>query len=561
MKTIPLITILALTALVVAGPAIAAPIITVVARTVTQAPGENVGINFREFNGFEVGNGGQVVFGAHVDPSFNTADGIWLNNGTATVRVAKAGVQAPGLPTGVNFSSLTLNASSGPYVDDAGRVTFRGIVTTGPGGVTTDNNKGLWQGTPGSLTPIYRTGIAAPDTPAGAVFSDFFELVSNSSGQVGFRGALKSGVGGVSTTNDVGIWVNEQSAGLRMLAREGSPAPGVSGGRTFQSSLGAGDVMPFTGLQLSDHGQVVFGGRLNDDTRGIWFGDASAGVSLIALGNTQAPGTPAGALFEKTTLARGADRRFGVSPAGNLAFPALLTTGAGGVVSANQHGLWSRVAGTTLLAAREASPAPGLASGVNFSNSGANPFDGAEVNDAGNVVFKAFVAGTGITASNDSAIWTGRLITLQPVVREGQLAPGAPAGFVFGDLATVRPVLNELGQFAFIADAQNAAGTVTRRGLWAWDPGLGLMKIAIQGESLTLAPGVTRTVSTVQGNFDAAFTGARSLNDAGQLVFQATFTDDSQAILKTNVPEPAAALLLGCGGLLLMARQRPTPAC
>ena len=531
-------------------PMHAAPILTPVVRTGVQAPGENAGVTFSGFNGFEIGNGGQVVFGAQVPSGLQ---GIWFNDGTTTVRAAKVATQAPGMPAGVNFSSVTLNASSGPYTDDAGRVAFRATLGTGTGGVTVDNNIGIWQGTAGALAPLYRTGSAAPDTAAGTVFSDFSGPVANRSGQIAFQGFLRGG--GATSTTDLGLWVNSPIAGLRLIAREGSVAVGAGGVRTYQDPGISGDVNPFSYLQVSDGGQVVFAGRLNDDTRGLWIGDTN-GTSLIALGNQQAPGVPAGALFSKTTLAQGGTRSYDLSAAGNFGFAALLVAGAGGVTSANQHGLWARTAASISLIAREGSQAPGLPIGVNFSASGSNPFDGAEVNDAGDISFKAHFAGIGITAGNDSAIWTGLPGALQVVVREGDLAPGAPAGFLFGDLSTVRPILNELGQLAFVADAKNAAGTQTVSGLWLWDPSGGLMSVAMPGDVITLAPGVVRTVSSAGANVDAAFANGRALTDAGQLVFGVVFTDGSQAILKAQVPEPATAALLGCGALLALQRRR-----
>ena len=529
----------------------AAPILTPVVRTGVQAPGESAGVTFTGFNGFEIGNGGQVVFGAQVPSGLQ---GIWFNDGTTTVRAAKVATQAPGMPAGVNFSSVTLNATSGPYTDDSGRVAFRATLTT-TGGVTVDNNIGIWQGAPGALAPLYRTGSAAPDTAAGTVFGDFSGPVSNRSGQIAFQGFLKIGPGGVTSANNLGLWVNSPSAGLRLIAREGSVAVGAGGVRTYQDPGISGDVNPFSYLQVSDGGQVVFAGRLNDDTRGLWIGDTN-GTSLIALGSQQAPGAPAGALFTKTTLAQGGTRSYDLSAAGNFGFAALLATGAGGVTSANQHGLWARTATNIALVAREGSQAPGLPNGVNFSYSGSNPFDGAEVNDAGTMSFKAHFAGAGITAANDSAIWTGQPGALQVIVREGAPAPGAPAGFLFGDLSTVRPILNELGQLAFVADAQNAAGTQTVSGLWLWDPGAGLMSVAMPGDVITLAPGVVRTVSSAGASVDAAFPNGRALTDAGQLVFGVVFTDGSQAILKAQVPEPTAAALVGGAALLALQRRR-----
>ena len=81
--------------------------------------------------------------------------------------------------------------------------------------------------------------------------------------------------------------------------------------------------------------------------------------------------------------------------------------------------------------------APGLPAGVNFSFLAGNP----QLNDAGQVAFSSFLAGTGVGSTNDEAIYRGTTL----VARDGNAAPGLPAGVNFGGLVG-SPQLNEIGR-------------------------------------------------------------------------------------------------------------------
>lgn len=76
------------------------------------------------------------------------------------------------------------------------------------------------------------TGNPAPEIPAGAVFSSLAVPAINDAGQVAFQGSLRVGTGGITDSDDTGIW-SGSGGGLRLLAREGSHAPGTPAGAVF----------------------------------------------------------------------------------------------------------------------------------------------------------------------------------------------------------------------------------------------------------------------------------------------------------------------------------------
>ena len=98
---------------------------------------------------------------------------------------------------------------------------------------STASNAGIWanQGSI-TLTLIAQTGSTAPGT-GGAVFATLGDPVYNNNEDVAFGGTLKVATGLVTTANETGVWASN-SFTLGLLAREGGTAPGT-GGATFAS--------------------------------------------------------------------------------------------------------------------------------------------------------------------------------------------------------------------------------------------------------------------------------------------------------------------------------------
>lgn len=106
--------------------------------------------------------------------------------------------------------------------------------------------------------------------------------------------------------------------------------------------------------------------------------------------------------------------------------------------------------GNLQLVAQEGLPAPGLGAGVDFGVVGG--IEGLSINSSAELVFAAFVTGTGITSDNDTGIWMKNADGLQRVVTEGASAPGAGANSFFGDFETYGGFdvhLNDAGEIAF----------------------------------------------------------------------------------------------------------------
>jgi hypothetical protein len=228
------------------------------------------------------------------------------------------------------------------------------------------------------------------------------------------------------------------------------------------------------------------------------------------------------------------------------------------------------------------------------------------LNDAGQVAYNARLAGTGVNSTNDSAIYAGSADAMLQVAREGEAAPGAGAGAVYGALDI--PSLNESGQVAFhaalsgagIEDGNNSAlfaGDATApqiivregeqapgfepgakfafftghlfndlgqvaytatifptsvgpmNGLFLYDPDLGNRLIARSGLQFDLGGGELRTVSSLRAFSqldedlrDETMTG---LSDTRKLAFRLTFSDGLEGIVVATVAAPGDADLDG----------------
>src|SRR5690242_1012099 len=89
-----------------------------------------------------------------------------VTNAVVTYRmVAASGVQIPGEPLGTTFTPIFDYDTV--QIDAAGHVAFRGDLKIGSGGVTASNNSGLWWEGSGTLAPLAREGGPAPGTPSG----------------------------------------------------------------------------------------------------------------------------------------------------------------------------------------------------------------------------------------------------------------------------------------------------------------------------------------------------------------------------------------------------------
>ncbi len=316
------------------------------------------------------------------------SSGVWSNSGGSLALVARVGSQAPDLPAGATFASFTQIA----LPDVNGVILMATLNLNTPLGIGRTNNIGIWAvnstgnlhlvarvGTPlngktvtsiaflptvatvsgqtrgfvpangdmtflatfsdrttgifdvvsGVATEVVATGASAPGT--SAVFSSFGNPIITQGRHNAFRAVLANGSGAIATTN-VGIWADDNSNTLQLIARTGTGnAPGTTA--------------PFTALSdpvSNDNDAVAFVGTLKVGTglatrttdTGIW-STVTGSLQPVALEGGQAPGCPTGATFAAFTQIALPDQN------GVMFLGTLNASTAAGVTAASQTGIWA----------------------------------------------------------------------------------------------------------------------------------------------------------------------------------------------------------------------------
>lgn len=426
--------------------------LSLVARTGSAAHGVPAGVNFSRNPALELfepvlNNAGQTAFfGGLTDGTV----GMWSEGSGSLALVARDGTPAPGTPAGVSFSFGGLRGfyPDLPKLNDAGQIGFWANVT-GPG-IHNMNDWGVWSDASGSLSLVARSGSPAPGTSAGVNFDGLiFQSGFNAAGQSAFS-AFVTGPG-VDPSNDFGIW-SEGSGSLALVARNGSPAPGVPSGVTFRDF-----VYP---VAFNDAGKTAFVGFVTgtgvdqSNELGIW-SEGSGSLELVARQGSAAPGTPSGVNFG------GFDAWTVLNDQGQMAFWATLAGSS--ITATNYQGIWVEESGSLELVARMGSPAAGTPAGVNFSD-----LQRPTLNTAGQVAFIANLAGGGVGTSNNLGIWaTDQTGMLQLIARTGGQLEVAPGVFrTISDLGMASDsgnsdgrasAFNNLGELVFWARFTNGS--------------------------------------------------------------------------------------------------------
>jgi hypothetical protein len=481
-----------------------------------------------------INENGEVALLATAQPSGQAVGGgVWSEGGGEGLRlIAFDGREAPGVTGGI-YTSLS---ETYPLINNQGQTAFRSRLAI-TSGITTLNDTCVWVADAGGVpTLVLREGDSAPGAAPGAVFLDHTDVIGqrfsvfNNLGEVATQTRLRIGTGGVTGNNDFGIW-RAGNGPTRMVGVEGAVAAGISPTQ-YYGNISATPAM-------NDLGQVTMfaplkdtpGGTTNTGS-GIWLGDPAVGMTLLARNGQTAPGA-GGATFASFS-------RPNLNNASEYAFVGSLTIG-GAVTDQNNSAMWiSRDGNPMTMLAREADHAPGTGAAVGFSL-----FENAKINSAGRVTFLAGMAGipgageSGITTLNDTGIWSEGGSGLTLVVRENDQAPDLPAGVLFDVLGS--PTVNADGRIAFLSDLRGTGVTASNNtALWAQDADGALRLIAREGSTLDVNDGPGADLRTVAqfgfwsdgGGEDGQRTG---LNDAGQLVFSAFFTDSTAGVFVVDM--------------------------
>lgn len=168
--------------------------------------------------------------------------------------IALEGAHAPGTPTDAVFfffsqDSLVINAR--------GDVAFRGTLLDGAGGVTFDNNEGIWCYCNSALQLVARKGDVAPGDAFGNPFKGFLDKTAISpTGEVAFQGRLGN------SFSPSGIWRGTSTSDLRAAAVTATPKP---------TSLGYSDnLFSFSGPVFNSDSELLFSANGVTTTDAIW---------------------------------------------------------------------------------------------------------------------------------------------------------------------------------------------------------------------------------------------------------------------------------------------------
>ncbi len=509
----------------------------------TSAPG--TGASFGGFNAAVINNAGNTAFNASlvVGPgsgaTFSNNVGLWSEGfGGSLSLVARSGTTpAPGAGSA---TFTTFGTGNTPVLNDNGQVAFfsnlAGMAVTS--GV---NSAGIWsQDSLGGLGLVIRAGSAAPGTTG--FFNGFSAPRFNNAGQVAFVGTLATGPGsGANVNNDSGIWRQTSVAfgTLALVAREGSPAVGVPG-------LNYSPLSATNSPTLNNSGQTAFSTALSAPGARANYSEGGGSLAVLGVNGVAAPGTSETFVFPSSPI---------INNSGRSAFFSTLSSGTG---------IWTASNGSTpavTLVARNGDPVISAGAGVNLGT-----IDGASLrfNGADRVAFTSALSGSGTAAGNNFAVLAQGSSGLSVIARAGSAAPGTGAGVLFGTSFTSLS-FNNVGQVAFIANLVGSGigpGSGNSSGLWATDLSGGLQLVARTGDlfDVNSSTSITdnRTISLI--TYTASSGGqdgqGRGLNDAGQLVFNLTFTDGTSGVFVATIPTPGALGLLGVASLAALRRRR-----
>jgi hypothetical protein len=242
----------------------------------------------------------------------------------------------------------------------------------------------LFGGPIGSATALARSNAQAPGMPVGVQLKHFSDFSYRESGDALFSGAYEGA--SVGFGNGQALWHRDPVGNTSVLARSGEQALGLAPGYHYADQMTA---------RMLDNADVVMSASLyapgDSESRdfALWMGPSDNLQPVFQSGQ----GMPAvsGALLRTVnSFQKLDDGRFVV--AGVL-------KGAGIDPDTNAFAIWDGPLDDLSLVWRQGDNAPGL-SGVissallDFQN-----------DDAGNYLIRTQLAGSGVTAENDEALW------------------------------------------------------------------------------------------------------------------------------------------------------------
>ena len=172
------------------------------------APG---GATFADFGEPTINNQGQIVTPASLINS-TIHSGLFVGDGTKTIAIA---LQQQPAPKGGNYNGQFFGHTK---LSDRGEVAFNAGLT---GGTSTS---GIFRGNGETTTTIALRGANAPGTTG--TFASFRDYALLNDGRIALIATLTPGVGGVNTSNNMGIWIGTSEEDLQLVVRTGDVIDG-----------------------------------------------------------------------------------------------------------------------------------------------------------------------------------------------------------------------------------------------------------------------------------------------------------------------------------------------
>lgn len=174
---------------------------------------------------------------------------------------------------GVPGSVLNWIPGGGFFGFGGGRLAFAGQMASGPGGVTASDDWGIWVADdPSHVALVVRAGDAVPGA-SGLVFRSFDTPAVSDAGRILFTASLLR-EGGVTGFDDSVLVAASAAGDLERIAREGDPSPVVPGEQWGRFS-GRGD--PFAA-----DGGIFFSTSAGIGTTRLVYRDPDGAFHLIA---------------------------------------------------------------------------------------------------------------------------------------------------------------------------------------------------------------------------------------------------------------------------------------
>lgn len=180
--------------------------------------------------------------------------------------VAQTHVPIPG-------SSDTLVGLYSPSINSHGHLAFPGFLS-GMGHLSAPTS--VWAEDFSGLSMVARFGDLAPGT-SGAEFALFDSVQFNDFGELLFKSYLAQDVGGVTHENDEGLWLRTRNGQIILVAREGDvididPGPGQNLQQIFslETTIGLPNVLTSQRRVLTNAGEVLFYAQFHNGSSGLF---------------------------------------------------------------------------------------------------------------------------------------------------------------------------------------------------------------------------------------------------------------------------------------------------